>query len=167
LQAICCLSTHVHLDLVGSGPSLESCKALAQSLGIAEQVSFLGDRTDVPDLLAQSQIFILSTHYEGLPISILEAMRAGLPVVATSVNGIPEEVEHGKTGLLVPRKDVQALANALQTLIQSPDLRQQMGEAGRQKFEQEFTVERMINETKAVYEKIFKQKAKKLLQSFP
>ncbi|NEU76498.1 glycosyltransferase family 4 protein [Hassallia byssoidea VB512170] len=167
LQAIAELSNHdYHLDLVGSGSSLEFCKDLAHSLGIAEKVSFLGDRTDVPNLLAQSQIFILSTHYEGLPISILEAMRAGLPVVATSVNGIPEEVEHGKTGLLVPRKDVQALANALQTLIQSPDLRQQMGEAGRQKFEQEFTVERMINETKAVYEEILKKKPNKLLRCF-
>jgi glycosyltransferase involved in cell wall biosynthesis len=151
----------IHLDLVGSGSSLESCKALANSLGITEQVSFLGDRTDVPDLLAQSQIFILSTHYEGLPISILEAMRAGLPVVATNVNGIPEEVEHGKTGLLVPHKDINSLANALQTLIESPSLRLQMGEAGRLKFEQEFTVERMINETRDVYDQVLKNKAQK------
>ena len=83
-------------------------------------------------------------------------MRSGLPVVATSVNGIPEEVEHGKTGLLVPRHDVQALADALQTLIQSPEIRQQMGKAGRQKFEQEFTVDRMIAETKAIYEQVLK-----------
>ena len=146
----------IHLDLVGSGISLESCKALAKSLGIEDQVSFLGDRRDVPDLLAQSQIFILSTNYEGLPISILESMRSGLPVVATSVNGIPEEVEHSKTGLLVSRQDVKALADALQTLIKSPEIRQQMGKAGRQKFEQEFTVDRMIAETKAIYEQILK-----------
>ncbi|MTJ12918.1 glycosyltransferase family 4 protein [Anabaena sp. UHCC 0187] len=165
LQAIAQLQNPcIHLDLVGSGSSLESCKALANSLGITEQVSFLGDRRDVPDLLAQSQIFILSTHYEGLPISILEAMRAGLPVVATNVNGIPEEVENGKTGLLVPPKDIDALAKALQTLIESPELRQQMGEAGRQKFEQEFTVERMINETKIVYENIFNQESNKFIQ---
>lgn len=152
----------IHLDLVGSGPSLESCKALAQSLGIAKQVSFLGDRIDVADLLARSQIFILSSHYEGLPISILEGMRAGLPVVATNVNGIPEEVENGKTGLLVPPKDINALAKALQTLIESPSLRLQMGEAGKLKFEQEFTVERMINETKIVYENILNEKSNKL-----
>ncbi|MEH2458230.1 glycosyltransferase family 4 protein [Nostoc sp.] len=154
----------IHLDLVGSGPFLESCKALAQSLGIGKQVSFLGDRTDVPDLLARSQIFILSSHHEGLPISILEGMRAGLPVVATNVNGIPEEVENGKTGLLVPPKDINALANALQTLIESPYLRLQMGEAGKLKFEQEFTVERMINETKIVYENILKQKSNKFFR---
>lgn len=146
----------IHLDLVGSGPFWESCKALAKLLGIENQVDFLGDRLDVADLLAQSQIFILSTNYEGLPISILEAMRAGLPVIATSVNGIPEEVVDGETGLLVPRQDVQALVDALQTLIQSPELRQQMGKAGRQKFEQEFTIERMTSEIKALYEQILK-----------
>jgi glycosyltransferase involved in cell wall biosynthesis len=146
----------ISLDLVGSGPSLESCKALAKSLGIENQVYFLGDRRDVPDLLAQSQIFILSTHYEGLPISILEAMRAGLPVVATSVNGIPEEVMDGKTGLLAPHQDIKALANALHILINSPEIRQQMGKAGRRKFEQEFTVDGMIAETKAIYEQVIK-----------
>lgn len=158
LKAIAQLNDHsIHLDLVGSGPAWESCKDLAKSLGIKDQVAFLGDRRDVPDLLAQSQIFILSTHYEGLPISILEAMRSGLPVVATSVNGIPEEILHGQTGFLVARKDVSSLANALSTLIHSPNLRQQMGEAGRQKFLQEFTIERMIDEVKAVYEQVLKK----------
>lgn len=150
-----------HLDLVGSGVSLESCKTLAQTLGIIDKVSFLGDRKDIPKLLAKSQIFVLSTHYEGLPISILEAMRAGLPVVATSVNGIPEEIEDGNTGLLVPPRDVEALVSALSKLIQSPEIRQQMGENGREKFLQEFTVERMINETRAIYEEILKNSLKK------
>jgi glycosyltransferase involved in cell wall biosynthesis len=157
LKAISYLSSPFHLDFVGSGSYMESCKALAQSLGVQDKVSFLGDRADVPQLLAQSQIFILCTHYEGLPISILEAMRAGLPVIATKVNGIPEEVEHGKTGLLVPDKDVKEVAKALSTLIESPDLRQQMGEAGRQKFLEEFTIERMIDETRTVYEQVLKQ----------
>jgi glycosyltransferase involved in cell wall biosynthesis len=155
LKAIAQLNDHsIHLDLVGSGSSWESCKDLAKSLAIEDQVSFLGDRRDVPDLLAQSQIFILSTHYEGLPISILEAMRTSLPVVATSVNGIPEEVLDGQTGFLVAREDVSSIANALSTLIQSPDLRQQMGEAGRQKFLEEFTIERMIYEIRTVYEQV-------------
>lgn len=158
LKAIAQLTNDVHLNLVGSGVNLELCKTLANSLGIVQKVSFLGDRSDVPDLLAQSQIFILSTQHEGLPISILEAMRAGLPVVATNVNGIPEEVEHGKTGLLTPPRDVQALAKAMKTLIESPELRQQMGEAGRQKFLREFTVERMVNEIKTVYDTLTEPK---------
>lgn len=144
----------VHLDLVGSGRSLNSCRALSQSLGISKQVSFLGDRRDVPQLLSRAQIFVLSTHYEGLPISILEAMRAGLPVIASEVNGIPEEVIDGKTGLLVPPKDAAALAKAIDNLIQSPMLRQQMGQAGRERFEQEFSLEQMIVKTKAVYDEI-------------
>jgi glycosyltransferase involved in cell wall biosynthesis len=149
-----------HLDLVGSGISLELCKKLAQSLEISDKVSFLGDRTDVPELLAKSQIFILSTHYEGLPISILEAMRAGLPVVATSVNGIPEEIEDGKTGFLVPRQDAKTLAEALLKLIQTPEIRQQMGEAAREKFLLEFTIDRMVNETRNVYQLVLASKAK-------
>jgi glycosyltransferase involved in cell wall biosynthesis len=147
-----------HLDLVGSGVSLEFCQQLAKSLGILNKVSFLGDRRDVPELLAKAQIFILSTHYEGLPISILEAMRAGLPVIATSVNGIPEEIENGKTGLLVPRQDVDALAEALSKLVQVPEVRQLMGNAAREKFLREFTIERMFMETRAVYEDLLKLK---------
>ena len=157
LKAISGLSSPFHLDFIGSGSSLEFCQALAQSLGVQDKVSFLGDRTDVPQLLAQSQIFILTSHYEGLPISILEAMRAGLPVIATEVNGIPEEVENGKTGLLVPDKDVKEVAKALSILIESPELRQQMGEAGRKKFLEEFTIERMLDETRIVYEQVLKQ----------
>jgi len=157
LKAISGLSSPFHLDFIGSGSSLEFCQALAQSLGVQDKVSFLGDRTDVPQLLAQSQIFILTSHYEGLPISILEAMRAGLPVIATKVNGIPEEVEHGKTGLLVSDKDVKEVAKALSILIESPELRQQMGEAARKKFLEEFTIERMLDETRIVYEQVLKQ----------
>lgn len=158
LKAIAKLSDRdINVELVGSGISLDSCKALAKSLKIADRVFFLGDRTDVPELLAKAQIFILSTNYEGLPISILEAMRAGLPVIATSVNGIPEEVDDGKTGLLVPHADADALASALEKLIRSPDLRQSMGKAGREKFLQEFTIEHMLVKTEAIYRQILKQ----------
>ncbi|MEG3438744.1 glycosyltransferase family 4 protein [Pannus brasiliensis CCIBt3594] len=141
----------VPVDFVGGGISLDSCKTLARSLGIDRQVSFLGDRSDVPELLARAGIFVLSTHYEGLPISILEALRAGLPVVATKVNGIPEEVEDGRTGFLVANRDVDGLASALETLIRNPDLRQTMGEFGRQKFSREFTLDRMLSETEKIY----------------
>ena len=153
LQAVAQLSQELFwLDLVGSGPFLADCRALAQSLGISDRVAFLGDRRDVADLLARSQIFVLSTHYEGLPISILEAMCTGLPVVATHVNGVPEEVVQGQTGLLVPHADVTALTEALQKLVQSPLLRQQMGQASRAKFLQEFTLAHMLSQVKAIYQ---------------
>ena len=139
------------IDFVGSGPALERCRTLATTLGIADRVAFLGDRRDVPDLLARVHGFVLSTHYEGLPISILEAMRAGLPVVATAVSGIPEEVDDGETGLLVPRGDMVALAAALHTLIHAPGLRRQLGGAGQRAFRATFTLERMLAQSEAVY----------------
>jgi len=153
LQAIGQLkNTKLHLDLVGSGPSQKSCENLAHRLEISDQVSFLGDRFDVADLLARSQIFILSTHYEGLPISIIEAMRSGLPVVATEVNGVPEEVTHNQTGLVVPHADVDALASALTKLLNNAQLRKTMGNAGRQKFLEAFTQEKMLSSIDKLYQ---------------
>lgn len=146
------------IDFVGSGPSLESCQLLADNLGVSQKVSFLGDRRDVLYLLTQSQIFVLATHYEGLPISILEAMRSGLPVIGSDVNGIPEEVEDGVTGFVVSPRDSYALANAIRALTASPEMRQSMGKAARQKFEREFTIERMIRETAEIYEELLSGK---------
>ncbi len=142
------------ITFVGSGPALDHCRALAATLGITDRVAFLGDREDVPDLLVRAHGFVLSTHYEGLPISILEAMRAGLPVVATAVSGIPEEVSDGETGLLVPHGDVDALATALRSLIHAPERRRQFGEAGHRKFHDDFTLERMLAQSEAVYRDI-------------
>jgi glycosyltransferase involved in cell wall biosynthesis len=144
----------VALDFVGSGPSLSMRRTLAERLGIDENVRFLGDRNDVPQLLADAQVFVLSTHYEGLPISILEAMRAGLPVIASRVGGVPEEVEDNVTGLLVPRSDVPALAQAIFKLVDSPALRAQMGKAGRARFSAEFTQERMLRQVDAIYQEV-------------
>jgi glycosyltransferase involved in cell wall biosynthesis len=151
------------VNFVGSGPTLESCQFLAKELKIDKKVTFLGDRRDVTNLLAQSQVFVLSTHYEGLPISILEAMRAGLPVIASNVNGIPEQIEDHKTGLLIPPRDPEALAQAIQALNNSPELRYRMGIAARIKFEQEFTVEKMVNQTQQVYQKIIKKYSHSIL----
>ena len=97
------------LDLVGDGPHEEAVRADAARLGLADRIRFLGLRSDVEALLAQSQLFVLTTHWEGFPRSILEAMRAGLPVIATSVGGIPESVEDGRTGYLVSRRGVDEL----------------------------------------------------------
>lgn len=144
----------VYVDFVGSGPSLQSCKQLAKDLGVWERVSFLGDRRDVPKLLAESQAFILSTHYEGLPISILEAMRAGLPIIGSSVNGIPEEVEHQSTGLLIPPRNVELLAQAIQILSDSPELRLSMGKASRKKFESQFTISHMTEQVDMLYKEV-------------
>jgi len=139
------------VDLVGTGPDFEKLQALAKELRLDGRVAFLGDRHDVPALLAASQVFLLSTHYEGLPISIMEAMRAGLPVIATDVSGIKEEVAHEETGLLTPHRDAPALARAVDFLLESAPRRADMGRAARQKFEREFTRARMLREVEQLY----------------
>jgi glycosyltransferase involved in cell wall biosynthesis len=137
--------------LVGHGPLFESTKTLAKDLGVASQVEFLGDRHDVPDLLAGSQIFILSTNWEGFPISILEAMRAGLPVVATGVGGVSEAVIDGETGIVTPTRDEEALSNAIQQLLSDPQLRDSMGKKGRERFVEHFGKRQMLTKTAEVY----------------
>jgi glycosyltransferase involved in cell wall biosynthesis len=141
----------VHLTLAGTGPNFDQGKALATELGVASSISFLGDRADIPELLAANHIFILSTHYEGFPISILEAMRAGMPIIATAVNGIPEQIIDGVTGLLVPPEDPTALAQAIKRLAADPILRQQLGQAAQAKFQREFTCTKMVEVTNQLY----------------
>ena len=139
------------LDLIGDGPSLTRMQRLSERLGIAERVSFRGYQADPEPALAAAQIFVLSTRSEALPRSVLEAMRAGLPVVATDVGGVGEAVKHGVTGLLVPPEDSQSLAASLDELVTSPGLREQFGAAGRFAYERGFRLERTIDETVAVY----------------
>lgn len=154
LKAIQLIDRDLQVVLVGTGPDWEETKMLARDLNILSKVTFLGDRLDVADLLAQSQIFVLSTHYEGFPVSILEAMRAGLPTIATDVNGVSEQVIDGVTGLLVPHANVFALRQAIVTLIADSSLRRQMGQEGAKKLEREFTIEQMVAKTKLVYRSV-------------
>jgi glycosyltransferase involved in cell wall biosynthesis len=156
MQAIAKLENPIELVFVGTGPDWDESKKMAKDLNIDDRVAFLGDRLDVPDLLADAQIFVLSTHYEGAPISILEAMRCGLPIIATNVNGIPEQVTDRVTGLLVPHQDVNALSNAIANLTSDPIVRHHMGAAGRQKFLQEFTVKQMVEKTELLYRSTLK-----------
>jgi glycosyltransferase involved in cell wall biosynthesis len=140
------------LLLVGDGPGLPACRRLAADLGLGHQAQFLGARDDVPQLLAGAQVFALASRYEGLPISILEAMRAGLPVLATAVGGVGEAVAHGRSGLLTPPGDEHALAAALRLLLGQPRLRAAMGAAGREAFLNTFTRERMLAQIADLYQ---------------
>lgn len=136
---------------VGDGPRLEQCVDLARDLGIEDRVQFLGYRSDVPDLLAQSDIFVLSTHYEGFPIATVEAMRAGLPIIASDVGGVSEQVRSGENGFLVPSEDVSGFKRVLEDLLQNEEKRQEMGENGRRMFREQFRVEQMVDRTLEVY----------------
>lgn len=150
------------LVLVGGGSGLERARALTEALGVKQRVQFLGDRTDVAAILSSASIFVLLSFYEGLPVSIIEAMRAGLPVVATGVGGIPEEVEHGVTGFLVPARSTADTVNALNVLLSDSALRASMGRAGRQKYEEKFTIEKMVASTYRIYETIVPNVTSKL-----
>ncbi len=107
--------------------------ALLQTAGLDDRLRMLGYRTDVAALLAAADIFTLPSRFEGLPMSVIEAMLTGLPVVATNVRGPAEQVIDGETGILVPPGDAAALGSALATLTRDPDLRARMGNAGRQR----------------------------------
>ncbi|HET6578824.1 MAG TPA: glycosyltransferase family 4 protein [Gemmatimonadales bacterium] len=139
------------LDLIGDGPLVGQMKALAGSLGLASRVRLLGQRMDVGQLLAEAQVALLATNWEGFPLSILEAMRAGLPVVASSVGGVSEAIQEGETGYLVPRRDAESLRDRLGRLLADPALRARLGANGRTRYEELFTLGHSVAKTLAVY----------------
>jgi glycosyltransferase involved in cell wall biosynthesis len=126
--------------IVGDGPDRPKVEAELVRLGLANAVRLLGERTDVPVLLAGSDVFVLSSTSEGLPLSVEEAMAAGLPVVASAVGGVPELVVDGETGYLVPPGDAERLAEALGSLLDDPALRLRMGRSGRARAEELFNL---------------------------
>ena len=138
------------LRIAGDGPDRPAIEAEIGRLGLTN-VELLGTRDDVPDLLAGSDVFVLASDSEGLPMSVLEAMAAGLPVVASAVGGVPELVIDGETGALVPPGDGAALARALEPVVADAALRDRLGAAGRQRAEREFSLERFEREHLELY----------------
>lgn len=145
------------LELVGGGPLLEETRQVAEKLGLKDRVTFSGFCNDVAKRLERADIFVLISHWEGLPLTILEAMRAGLPVVASDVGGVSETIVNSETGFLVPRGNEQALTNALSYLIGSKRARETMGERGRCKFERCFTFEMMLKRTFDIYAEVLQE----------
>lgn len=139
------------LLVAGDGAERPAMEALARRLGVADSVRFLGFRPDVPDLLAASDIFVLPSLSEGLPLSVLEAMAAGLPVVASDVGGVPEVVEREQTGILISSRDAAALGAAIARMAGSPKLRSAMGSAGRQRAQAEFSFDAMRRRYGRIY----------------
>lgn len=139
------------LSLVGDGPLRPRIEALVREQGLAERVVFHGFQPNVASYLANSHLFALTSEWEGFPLSVLEAMRAGLPVVASNVGGVSEAVSDSLTGYVIPRKEINVLRSRLAELLRSPEKRLAMGEAGRKQYEQRFTLKRMVHDTIAVY----------------
>lgn len=139
------------LLVVGDGPPRAELEALARALGLAEAARFLGTRSDIPRVLAALDLFVLPSHSEGLSLTLVEASAAARPIVATDVGGNGEVVEHGVSGLLVPRADVPALANALVSLLADAPRARAMGAAGRARFERQFTLASMVGGYASLY----------------
>jgi glycosyltransferase involved in cell wall biosynthesis len=131
--------------------SLDKLRCLVDERGLTGNIRFLGQRLDVPLILSAADIHVSASHSEGFPNNILEAMAAGLPVVATNVGGVPEQVLHGVTGLLAPARNPVALSEAMSALARDPKRRAILGREGRQRVEREFTIERSV----AGFEKVY------------
>jgi glycosyltransferase involved in cell wall biosynthesis len=142
------------LLVVGDGADRSALELRAQQLGIERRVRFLGHRMDIPDLLRPVDVFVLPSLSEGLPLSILEAMAAAKPVVATAISGVNEVVVHGETGFLVPARDPDMLASAIRGLLADSELAARFGAAGRRRVEEHFSMGRMVSATERVYDEV-------------
>jgi glycosyltransferase involved in cell wall biosynthesis len=142
--------------MVGTGPLSSELANVAKELRIDDRVHFLGMRDDVYELLAGLDVFAMSSRFEGLPIALLEAMSAHLPVVATSVGGIPEVVTSGTTGILVRPGDPAALAHAIQGLLDDPDRRERLGDAAASRASR-CDITHAVRCTEAVYDSVFER----------
>ena len=139
------------LAILGSGPLESETRALAAELGLEDALTLPG-RTDLRDWLARADVFVHTSRWEGFGIVLLEAMLAGLPIVATRVSAVPEVVADGETGVLVEPGDHTALATALGALLADPARASALGEAGERRARNEFSVARMAERTAAVYD---------------
>jgi L-malate glycosyltransferase len=139
------------LVVVGDGPERGVLERVAASASLGRSVSFLGERSDPREILPAFDAYVNSSVTEGVSITILEAMAACLPVVATSVGGTPEVIGDRRHGLLVPARSPQAIARALAELAGAPALREQLGAAARRRVEERFTADRMVAEYMDVY----------------
>ena len=140
--------------VVGDGANRKELEEQAGRWGLGERTVFTGFRGDIPELLSEAAVSVLPSLSEGLSNSLLESMAAGVPVVATSVGGNPEVIEHGVTGLLVPPRDAAALAAATGRLLEDKDLAKSFGEAGRRRVAELFSVERSVRETEHLYQRL-------------
>lgn len=131
----------VELNIIGTGPRLDEYTTLARTLGLRRAVHFLGfiDPSDLPAHYARANLFALPSARESFPLVLLEAMASALPVVATAVGGVPEMVVDGETGFLVPPNDPQALADAINALLDDPEKMRAMGAKGKERVEEHFT----------------------------
>jgi glycosyltransferase involved in cell wall biosynthesis len=144
----------VRLMLVGDGPDRHSVESLIKHLDLKEQVFLTGFRSDVANLLRCSDVVALVSQTESAPLTLLEGMSSGLPVVATSVGGIPEIVEDGVNGFLVQPKSPESIAEKILELNSDRDLRRRLGEAARRTVLERYTAEKVVSQYLDIYDKV-------------
>ena len=143
--------------IIGRGPLRNELERYSKGLSIEANVVFTGEREDILELLQSMDVFVMTSLYEGLPNAIIEAMAAGVPVVATDVGGNSELVINRETGFLCRSNDAKALVEKVIGLISNENAAQQLGKKGREKIVKEFTVEKMVNQTENIYRELLGQ----------
>lgn len=152
----------VRFALVGDGPLRGHLEDLSRELGLGAKVTFFGEQRDVGAYLSALDIAALTSNNEGCSNFLLEAMALGKPVVATDAGGNRELVRHGETGFLIPPGDAEALAKAIITLLQHPEIASSMGQRGKERAIAQFSLERMVHEYEILYEETLRQKARRV-----
>jgi glycosyltransferase involved in cell wall biosynthesis len=148
------LLPNIRLLIVGEGEERSAIESEITRLGLQQHVTPTGNRTDVSDLLAASDVFLMSSISEGIPLTIIEAMAAERPVVSTAVGGIPEMIDDGKTGLLAPAGDAKTLARQLQRLHQQPSLCRSIVEAAAESARRRFSLTGMLSQYERMYREV-------------
>ncbi len=143
--------------IVGGGPEEPALRALIRDLGVEENVHLLGYRQDVPDVIRALDVAVLTSRHEGSPLAVMEYMACGAPIVATAVGGVPELIEDGVHGLLVPPCDPGALADAIRRLLGDRELARRLGDAARQRQRAEFDVEAALRRLEGLYEELYER----------
>lgn len=151
LEALASVRLDFRLLIVGDGPLMGRLTELSRELGLEEKVKMVGFRTDVSRILSGIDVFVLPTLGEGFGLVLLEAMAHKIPIVSTNAMAVPEVVEHGKTGILVPPRDIKALREAIEFLIGSREIRATMGQRGFERLISTFSVEQMVRQTRELY----------------
>jgi len=152
---VCQRDSNAVLLLVGHGSLQQETESLAQSLGLGDRIRFLGVRSDVPEVMAAADGYVMSSAWEGMPIALLEAGAAGLPIVATRVGGNHEVVRDGESGFLVPPRDAAALGQAMLRLMeQAPARRRDMGERGREHVRVHYGLGRVVERWQDLYRQV-------------
>ena len=147
--------------IVGDGPQRAELEALTVQLDLTNAVHFLGCRGDVPKILSASDVFALTSHVEASPVSILEAMACGCPVVSTQVGSVAESVRDGETGYLVEPDDTRAMAARLVELLRSPELASRLGRAGRQRVTTTSSLDQMVVGYETMFDELYASKIRR------